>query len=194
MLEEALEKLDAGERDPAQVLGPIVPIAEGDLAVLDAFQTAIGDGDAEDVAAEVVEHLLAAASVLAVDDPRLRPDVPRHLIEEAGVVEGGTDLGPEDLRQRVDRDKKVPGLRGDPRGAIGGESSGGHEQMDVRMIPEVARPGVEDRETTEPSPHIPRIARECEERRRRTLHQQPIHGLLMGSREGSELIRQGERE
>ena len=81
MLEEALEKLDAGEGDPSKVLSPIVPIAEGDLAVLDAFQTAIGDGDAEDVAAQVVEHLLAAPGVLAVDDPRLRPDVRGHLIE-----------------------------------------------------------------------------------------------------------------
>jgi hypothetical protein len=33
MLEEALEKLDAGEGDPSKVLGPIVPIAEGDCVV-----------------------------------------------------------------------------------------------------------------------------------------------------------------
>ena len=81
MLEEALEKLDAGERDPANVLGPIVAIAEGDLPVLDSFQTAVGNGDAEDVAAQVVENLLAAPGVLAVDDPRLRPDITGHVIE-----------------------------------------------------------------------------------------------------------------
>ena len=81
MLEEALEKLDARERDPAKVLGPIVPIAEGDLPVLDPFETAVGDGDTEDVAAQVVEDLLAAPRVLAVDDPRLGPDVTGHLIE-----------------------------------------------------------------------------------------------------------------
>jgi hypothetical protein len=81
VLEEALEKRDAGERDPANVLGPIVPVAEGNLPVLDSFQTAVGDGDAEDVAAQVVEDLLAAPGVLAVDDPRLRPDIRGHLIE-----------------------------------------------------------------------------------------------------------------
>jgi len=59
MLEEALEKLDAGERDPAKALGPIIPKAEGDLVVLNAFQTAVGEGDAEDVAAQVVVPLLA---------------------------------------------------------------------------------------------------------------------------------------
>jgi hypothetical protein len=81
VLEEALEKLDAGERDPAKVLGPIVPIAKGDLLVLDSFQTTVGDGDAEDVAAQIVEDLLAAPGVLAVDDPRLRPDLTGHVLE-----------------------------------------------------------------------------------------------------------------
>ena len=54
MLEEALEKGHACQGDSANALGPIVSIAEGDLPVLDPFQTAIGDGDAEDVAAQVV--------------------------------------------------------------------------------------------------------------------------------------------
>ena len=81
MLEEALEKLNAGEGDPAKVLGPIVPIAEGDLPVLDLFQRAVGDGDAEDVAAQVVENVLAAPSVLAVNDPRRRPNRTGHLVE-----------------------------------------------------------------------------------------------------------------
>jgi hypothetical protein len=76
MLEEAVEKLHAREGDPAHVLSPIIPIAEGDLTVLDAFQTAIGDGDAEDVAAEIIEDFLTAPGVLAVDDPGLRPDIP----------------------------------------------------------------------------------------------------------------------
>ena len=69
MLKEASEKLDAGERDPANVLGPIVPRAESHVPVLDSFQTAVGDGDAEDVATQVVEDLRAAPRVLAVHDP-----------------------------------------------------------------------------------------------------------------------------
>src|SRR3989442_679175 len=121
MLEEALEKLDAGECDPAKALGPIVLIAEGDLVVLNSFQTAVGEGDAEDVAPQVVEDLLAAPGVLAVNDPGRRPQVGWHLVEEIGTVEGGTDLRSEDLRQRVDRDEIAPVFRGDPRGAIGGE-------------------------------------------------------------------------
>ena len=81
MLEEALKELDAGDGDAANVLGPIVPIAEGDVAVLDAFQTAIGDADAEDVAAQIVEDLLAASGVLAVHDPGSRPSTWGNLVE-----------------------------------------------------------------------------------------------------------------
>ena len=83
-------------------------------------------------------------------------------------------------------------LRGDPRGAIGGEPPGGHEQMDVRMVDQGARPRMEDCETTEPPPHIPRIACEREEGCGGAFHQQPVHRLLMGSRERPQLIRQGE--
>jgi len=98
MLEEALEKLHAGECHPAKVLGPIVPIAEGELPVLDSFQPAVGEGDAEDVAAQVVEDFLAAPRVLAVHDPGRQPHPGWHLVEKTGVVEGRADLRPEDLR------------------------------------------------------------------------------------------------
>ena len=81
MLEEALEKLQAGEGYPAELLGPIVPIAKGDLPVLDPFETAVGEGDTANVAAQVVEDLLAAPRVLAVDAPRRCPDATGHLIE-----------------------------------------------------------------------------------------------------------------
>ena len=88
MLEEALEKLHAGECHPAEMSGPIVSIAEGDLPVLDPFQRTVGDGDAKDIAAQVVEDLLAAPGVLAVDDPGSRPNAWWHLVEQTGVVEG----------------------------------------------------------------------------------------------------------
>ena len=57
------------------------PIAKGHLAVLHLLQTAVGDGDPEDVAAQAVEHLLTAPGGLAMDDPRDRPDVTRHVVE-----------------------------------------------------------------------------------------------------------------
>ena len=115
--------------------GPIVPIAEGDLSVLDPFQRTVGNGDAKEIVAQVVEDLLAAPpGVLTVYDPGRRPKTGWHLVEQTGVVEGRTDLRPEDLRQRLDRDEGAAVLRGDPRGAIGRKASGGDEQMNGGMI------------------------------------------------------------
>ena len=171
MLEEALEKVHAGECPPTEMSGPIVSIAEGDLPVLDPCQRTVGDGDAKDVAAQVVEDLLAAPGVLAVHDPGRRPNRWGNLVEQAGALEGGADRRPEDLRQGADRDEIAPVRRGDPRGAIGGEPPGGDEQMDVRMVPEIAGPRMQDRQTAEPPSHISDIAGEREEGRRRALHQ-----------------------
>ena len=62
------------------------------------------------------------------------------------------------------------------------------------MVPEVAGPRMQDRQTAEPPAHIAAIAGEREEGRRRAFHQQPVHEFLMGSREGPQRIRQGEGE
>jgi 16S rRNA A1518/A1519 N6-dimethyltransferase RsmA/KsgA/DIM1 with predicted DNA glycosylase/AP lyase activity len=46
----------------AHVIGVAIP--EADRAIVDGFDAAVGDGDAEHVTSEVVEHLLATAGVL----------------------------------------------------------------------------------------------------------------------------------
>jgi hypothetical protein len=81
MLEEAVEELRSGERDMADLAGTIVPIAEGDLIVVDPFDSAVGDGHAEQVSAQVGENGLAGAGRLAVNDPIGVPDFRTGLIE-----------------------------------------------------------------------------------------------------------------
>ena len=62
---------------------------------------------------------------------------------------------------------------------IGGESTGRHEQMAVRMAPKVACPPVQHRRTAEPPAQRAAIAGEREEGRRRALHQlQPVVGAI----------------
>ena len=63
------------------MLGPIVPIAERDLAVLDPFQSAVGDRDTEGVATQVVEDPLATPGMLAMNDPERRPNTWGNLVE-----------------------------------------------------------------------------------------------------------------
>jgi len=69
MLEEAADELQGGQGDAAHLLAAVVTITEGDLAVAKRLQAAVGDGDAEDVAAQVLENLIATAGRLAVDHP-----------------------------------------------------------------------------------------------------------------------------
>jgi len=73
VLEKAVEECHAGKSHTPHLLAPVVPIAEGDLAVGDAFQAAVGDRNPEDVPPEVGEHLLPATRGLAVHDPVLLP-------------------------------------------------------------------------------------------------------------------------
>ena len=56
------------------MLRAVVAVAETDHAVVDGFQPAVGDGDAEDVAAEIFKNLVAAAGMLGMNDPVFLPD------------------------------------------------------------------------------------------------------------------------
>jgi hypothetical protein len=74
MLEEAVEELGSGKRDMADLAGTVIPIAEGDLLVVDAFDAAVGDGHTEQISAQIGENGLAGAGGLAMDDPGGLPD------------------------------------------------------------------------------------------------------------------------
>lgn len=79
MLEKASDKLDSGQRNAAHLLGTVIAIAETDHAVVDGFQAAVGDGDAEDVASEVIENLVATTGVLGMNNPVFLPDWYRYV-------------------------------------------------------------------------------------------------------------------
>jgi adenosylmethionine-8-amino-7-oxononanoate aminotransferase len=81
MVEETAEKLDAGEGDAPQLVSAVVAIAEGYVAVVEGLETTIADGDAEQIAAQVIEHLLAAAGRLSVHHPGYLPDGRRRILE-----------------------------------------------------------------------------------------------------------------
>ena len=76
VFEEAADELLGGQRHGAHLVAVVVAIAEADLTVVvETVETAVADGDAEDIAGEVVEDLRSAAGVLAMDDldlPRFR--------------------------------------------------------------------------------------------------------------------------
>lgn len=73
VLKKAVDKLGGGKLDVADLLGFVVTVVERNDAVVDGFQAAIGDSDAENIACEIVENLIATAGVLRVNDPARFP-------------------------------------------------------------------------------------------------------------------------
>jgi hypothetical protein len=96
MQQEAVNELLGRERDTAQFLAAIVAIAKGHLAMLEVFEATVGNGDAEEVTGQILEHLETLAGALTIDDPVFAPHWRWHLCEQAGALEGGTELGAKD--------------------------------------------------------------------------------------------------
>ena len=74
VLEESPDEFDSRQSDPSYLLGAVIAIAEADHAVVDGFQAAVGDGDAENVTAKIVEDFVSPSSVLRMNDPVFLPD------------------------------------------------------------------------------------------------------------------------
>ena len=73
VLEESPDEFDSWQSDAANFLRAVIAVSKSDDAVVDGFQTAVGDGDPEDVASKVVEHLIATAGMLGMNDPVFLP-------------------------------------------------------------------------------------------------------------------------
>lgn len=74
MLEKTTDELHARQRHVTDLMSLVIAIAESNEASIDGFQTAVGDGDSEDVASEIVQDLFTAAGMLGVNDPVFLPE------------------------------------------------------------------------------------------------------------------------
>jgi hypothetical protein len=108
--------------------------------------------------------------------------------------ERGLHLRAEDGGERVAGEQKARVRGSDPRLAVRREATSGDEEVDVRMILQRARPGVQDGDNpdraTDPLAIVGEglhggsgLAKEC-----------GIDHSLVGARDGAELVGEGERE
>jgi hypothetical protein len=86
MLEEAADKLDGVEMSRTGAGTTHFPVGEGDGAVGEAHDTAVGNSDPEDIRGEVSEGGVAMVLGLTVDVPGDGPDLWVDMLQEAGVV------------------------------------------------------------------------------------------------------------
>jgi hypothetical protein len=125
VLEEAAHELAAGAAAVAPAGRLAVPVSQGDGGVVEGDKAGIGDGDAEDVAGEIVDHsLLALAPQGAMDDPRLAPGDGGD--DEAGTLAGERrlELAAHQLGEGFDREEERLARR-EPIAAIGGDAAAG---------------------------------------------------------------------
>jgi hypothetical protein len=142
VLKEAADKLLGGNGRESGLISGRILVGKSHLAILEGEDPAIADGDAKDVRSEVFEGGGASAYRLRVNDPIFAPDLLIKEMEEIALFEQVPELGAEEDRERLDVNEEIlPGL--EPP-AIGEESASGGDVVNVRMIEEIARPGMED--------------------------------------------------
>ena len=75
VLKKPVNEVRGGKHDVADALSFVVAVAETDDAVVEGFQAAVGNGDAEHVAAKIVEHFVSPAGVLRMNHPANLPNL-----------------------------------------------------------------------------------------------------------------------
>src|SRR5205807_2192482 len=142
-------------------VGAVVFPAEADAAVLAGEETAVGDGDAVGVAAEIVENLLRPAErAFGVNDPfdaaqrlemlaeGLGLGERRELAEEPqlGCIERLLQVLDEqatvEARENADGEEEG-GPASDPA-SVGCKAAARHDAVDVRMMRKGLAPGVQE--------------------------------------------------
>lgn len=89
MLKEAFQELGSGDGKAFDELSAIVAITESDGLLVDGFDAAIGHGDAEDIAGEIFQDLVAGTGMLGMNDPWFLPHGRRDVLKKAGAFEEG---------------------------------------------------------------------------------------------------------
>ena len=133
MLEESPDEFDSRQSDTANFLRAVVAVAEADHAIVDGLKPAIGDSDPEDVAPEVVEHLLPASGVLGTNDPVFLPDRDGHIAEQSRLFQSRTKFRAEDHRQGRVGNQEFRMFGAHPGLVVGGEAACGDQHVNVRV-------------------------------------------------------------
>ena len=96
VLEESHNEFDSRQSDMANFLRAVIAVAESDDTVVDGFKPAVGDGDPEDVASEIVEDLIAASGMLGMNDPVFLPHQYGRVAEQSRPFQSRTEFRAED--------------------------------------------------------------------------------------------------
>src|SRR5262245_8678302 len=194
VLEEAAHELVAIEAGRAPARRFAMLVADADTGVVEPDDAGLGDGDAEHVAREIVQHRLGAvAPGRAVDDPGLAPGRPgQHEIGPA-LLQRGPHLGAYEDGERPRRDQEI-GPGGMPLAAVIGHTATGDEAMHMRVVDELLRPGVQHCHHADGAADVAPITAQLDDGLRGRLHQRGVAVALVGAQYLAQLRRHGDRD
>src|SRR6185436_20915954 len=146
MLQEPTHELVAGDTGGPPSVRLAVLVADGNGLVVEANDAGVGDGDAEDVAGEEVEHgLLAVSPDRAVDHPGFGPSGLGQNQIRTARRNSGFELALNELGERPRGNKEcIAGRMPDP--AVFRDAAAADQAVDMGMVEKLLRPGVQNGE------------------------------------------------
>jgi len=142
MLEKASDELDDIEGDFSTTIAALLTIGEGDGSIFDSQDSGIGDGHPEDIWCKVFQGCLAASYGLTVDVPGNLPARRVDFVDQPLLCHFGLEFCLEYLGEGFDG--QVEGVAGrQPLFSVGGQSTGGDDEVQMRVILHLPSPGVE---------------------------------------------------
>jgi hypothetical protein len=210
--EAAQELVDRQSEEPLLVGVRGISPAEGDVALLKGDQSAVGDGDAVGLAAEIAQRVFRAAEGwLGIDDPVVAEQgsepcgegpwfrqccevtVERELVLVEGGLQSGDELAAKDPAEHLHRQEETVARR-DPTGVVGSEAASGGHAVDMGMKLEPLVPGMEHAEEADLSAQVAGIASDLQQGSGAGLNEQAVDHALVLECERSEFTRQREDE
>lgn len=107
MLEEAPNELHDVEVDRSVTCASVLSMLEGNDAIFDFDDPAVGDGHFEDIRGKILQRSGAISNGLTVYDPVGFPDLCLELRKETGLIHLFFELCAEDRRKGLDGDIEI---------------------------------------------------------------------------------------
>ena len=192
MLEIATQELVP--RDPANPGPASLPVAvlEADGFVIQADDAPVGQGDAEDVAGQIVEHgLLPHTPGGNMHDPGRAPDGGGKAHPGAALLEHRPEPTAHLAGQRLGRHQKA-GAGRMPGVTVLAQAAAGDQAMDMRVEVKLLGPGVQDGQHADRAANMAGVAGQLGDRLARRRHQRAIAVALMTAQGGAQLLGHGD--
>ena len=107
VLEETAHKFHDTHRHGSPAVGLGFTVFEKDGSILYFYNPAVRDSDLKDIVGQVLETMLAGTDGLTINDPILIPDIGINLGIKASIFDNVAELGLEDFRHSLDRQKEI---------------------------------------------------------------------------------------